>query len=615
MKDIDWKSVKNKIESHQWAKDLYDGIKSDTDEFIGTYDDDVSKTAGWGHNFHCDHCSGRLEFNIRSPHEHKCTVCGKINRGPKKDNAWTASYRSRTFGMIFNAAVLYNLEKNEAYPAFIRKVMDFFADNYDDFTAESPAKRFEGKLTGINLSDATSIIQGVFGLDMTRECFSSKEMDKWHKNLFMPQADMYDQFSNKIYNIPAWMKAAEGIIGIFFNDKKIIDRAFYSRFGIMDQMRRGVTKEGMWFEYSPHYHFYCAHPITYLVYFAKRYELDIPDSKELYDHLEKLYMYPIKNMFRNGYLPNPGDGWPEIHITKYKNQMEYAATVLDNDYIKQVIGTCYLDGKEKSSAARLLFNPGYENKGLPVFGSQNNEDSFNAILKNGQTEVFVKTGITTISHAHPDVMNIELAFYDDLVSYDLGSNGYSTRIFNEWQHKSISHNTVVLDMMDQKYEPVGEGIWPEGIVEHYDENRIRAKSKNVYECCDYTRDLRIDGPKLYDEFTIRGVEQYTIDWLFYCEGELLCDYDTVESGPLGDGEGYQHLFNIRGFVTDDDWRVVFKLKDKSVTVGMKGEPGTKIYLFDSYTFDFNTTRPGILVRRQGSQTVYETEYECVKRGV
>lgn len=612
MNNIDWESVKDKIENKQWAKDLHEQIKMDTDKFIEIYDDDASKTAGWGHNFHCDHCSGRLEFNISSPNEHKCTVCGKINTGLKKDNAWTASYRSRTCSMIYNAGVLYNLEKDESYPAFARKVLDFFADNYDEFTAESPAKRFEGKLTGINLSDATSMIQVIFGLDMLRDCFSQEEMDKWHEKLFVPQADMYDQFSNKIYNIPAWMKAAEGIIGIFFDDKELIDRAFYSRFGIMDQMRRGVTKEGMWFEYSPHYHFYCAHPITYLVYFAKKYGLDIPDSKELYGYLEKLYMYPIKNMFRNGYLPNPGDGWPEIHIDNYKNQLEYAANILDNEEIKQVLGTFYHDEKEKSSVARLLFNPGYESDGLPVFGSQNNEDSFNAILKNDETEVFIKTGITTFSHTHPDVMTIELCFYNDLVSYDLSSNGYSTKIFGEWQKKSISHNTVVLDMMDQKYEPVGEGIWPEGIVEYYDENRIKAKSKNVYECCDYTRDLSIDGPTLYDEFTIKGVEQYTIDWLFYCEGKLSCKYETEKCGPLGDKEGYQHLFNIRRFVTDDNWQVTFELEDKTINVSMKGEPGTEVYLFESYTFDFNTTRPGILVRRQGSETAFRTKYECVK---
>ncbi len=613
MEIIKWNSVKDKIKQSEWAAKLYEEMKESTDGFISTYHDDALKIAGWGHNYHCDDCAGRLRFDVNSPDAHVCTVCGKVNTGSKKDNAWTASYRGRTFGTVFKAGVLYRLDGDDRYPEFIRTVMDFFADNYETFTAESPAKRFEGKLTGINLSDAVSIIQGVFGMDMARDAFSQEELDKWHDKLFIPQADMYDQFSNKIYNIPAWMKAAEGIIGLFFNDEKIINNAFYSRFGIMDQLRRGVTKEGMWFEYSPHYHFYCAHPITFLVYFAKKYNLEIPDADELYKYLDDLYMFPIKNMFSNGRLPNPSDGWPEVEITRYRQQLEYAAAILDNDYIKQVLGAAYKDGMP-SIPERLLFNPGYENKGLPHFGSQNNPDSFNAILKNDITEIYLKTGIKTISHAHPDVMTIELCFFGDLVSEDLGSNGYSTKIFQEWQHKTISHNTVILDMTDQKYEPVGEGIWPEGIVEYYDENRIRAKSKNVYECCDYTRDIRIDGPVVYDEFLIKGVEEYNIDWLFYCKGELSNEYDAEAVESLGTEEGYQHLFDIRKFNGKNDWTVSFEMDDKTVRLDMEGAPGTEVFMVNSYTRDFNSTRPGVIVRRKGTGSFFKTKYTCVKKG-
>ena len=240
--------------------------------------------------------------------------------------------------------------------------------------------------------------------------------------------------------------------------------------------------------------------------------------------------------------------------------------------------------------------------------------NFNAILKNETTEVYLKTGIKTISHAHPDVMTMELGFYGDVVSCDLGSNGYSTQIFQEWQHKTVSHNTVILDMMDQKYEPVGEGIWPEGIVEHYDENRIRAKSKNVYECCDYTRDISINGAIVYDEFSIKGVEEYNIDWLFYCKGEISCDYKTESIDSLGDSEGYQHLFDIKKFSGTNDWNVSFVIDDKTVLLDMEGAPDTEVFLVNSYTKDFNSTRPGVIVRRKGSSTIYKAKYTCIKKG-
>ena len=610
---INWNEVENKIEKLDWAREIYEKMKSDVNDFIVEYHDDSGKTAGWGHNYHCDKCAGRLIFDVSSPDKHKCSVCGAINTGSKKDNAWTASYRGRTFGSVYNAGILYRLDGDKKYPDFAKKALDFFSDHYEEFTAESPAKRFEGKLTGINLSDAVNIIQCILGMDMMRECFSKEELENWHEKLFIPQARMYDQFSNKIYNIPAWMKAAEGMIGLFFNDREITDNAVYSRFGLLDQMRRGVTADGMWFEYSPHYHYYCAHPVTYFMYFAKKYNLDIPETDELFDYLEKLYMYPVENMFSNGLLPNPGDGWPAVHVRKYKRQIEYAALILDNDCLRQVLGTSYGKG-EASVPERLLFNPGYPDTGLPKFGSRNNTDSFNAILKNDIAEVFLKTGIKTISHAHPDVMTIEMAFYGDVISTDLGSNGYSTKIFQEWQHKTLSHNTVILDKMDQKYEPVGEGIWPEGIVEYFDDNRIRAKSKNVYECCDYTRDISIEKNIVYDEFLVSGVEEYNIEWLFYCEGIINCSYKTEDIESLGDKEGYQHLFDIKKFSGDKDWKIEFEMSDKVLTLDFEGEPGTEVFIVNSYTTDFNTTRPGVIVRRSGSKTLYKAKYTCILKG-
>jgi len=613
METINWANVKEKIDKYDWAKEIYNRIKNDVDEFIVSYHDDVNAVAGWGHHYHCTKCSGRLIFDINSPKKHVCSVCGMVNSGNEgQDNAWTASYRGKSFVAVYNGAILYNIDKDGKYITYIKKVLNFFSDNYDGFKAWSPAKRFEGKLVGINLSDASYMIKVLFGLEMTKDCYTKEELDKWHDKLFVPQAKMYDQYSNKIYNIPVWMKCAEGIIGIFFDDKEMINNAFYSRFGIIDQLRRGVTKDGMWFEASTHYHFYTLQPIAYLMYFAKQFDLQIEDNEELYNYVESLFMFTLKNSYSNGLTPNPCDGWPGTYLEKYRSQYEYAAFLYDNDYFKQVLGTFY-KGEDKSTVERLLFNKGYESDKLPNFGSNNFEDSYEAILKNDISEVFIKTGIKTISHAHPDVMTIEMCFYGDLVSTDLSSNGYGSTIFSEWQNKTISHNTVCIDMQDQKYEPVCEGIWPEGIVEYYDKNRIRAKSKNVYECCDYTRDIKIDENIIYDEFLVQGVDNYNMDWCFYCKGEVKFDNEFEKVDSLGTENGYQHLFDIRKFSGDNNWRVSFELEDKIIHLDMEGTKDTEVFVVNSYTKTFKETRYGVLVRRKGESTLYKAKYTCIKK--
>ena len=45
----------------------------------------------------------------------------------------------------------------------------------------------------------------LYGIDAAQDHLTKAELDKWHR-VFTPQADMFDFFSNKIYNIPLWQK-------------------------------------------------------------------------------------------------------------------------------------------------------------------------------------------------------------------------------------------------------------------------------------------------------------------------------------------------------------------------------------------------------------------------
>ena len=125
-------------------------------------------------------------------------------------------------------------------------------------------------------------------------------------------------------------------------------------------------------------------------------------------------------------------------------------------------------------------------------------------------------------------------------------------------------------------------------------------------------------------------DTHSIDWFFYCKGDLKCGYDTEKVETLSaeymsdekptddvyEGKrqaGYQHLFDIAKFETDDDWTVNFELPDKTIKVSMKGEPGTTVFMVNSYTANTETTRRGLVIRRQAEKTTFRTVYECIKK--
>lgn len=613
MTGYNWEKI---IKDFNANSSILDSIKDKADEFIKSYEDHAEWKAGWGHDFVCDYCSGTLIFDPLKRGVYTCSVCKKENKGDHKDWAWTSSYRGTSCAYVKYAGMFYNITKQEMYLEYIRKVMNFLTDNYYKFEAYAPNLRFLGRYTGIGLSDAANTMSLLYGIDAAQDHLTKTELNKWHKGFFTPQADMFDFFSNKIYNIPLWQKVSEANIGVFFNDKAIIDRAFYSRFGILDQLRRGVTKDGMWFETSTGYHFFGLAATAELALLSIRNGLYIPEHEELMDILESQFMFPLKIMFRDGSIANPCDSGLDMNIFKYQNAYVKACALFDNPNFKQVLGFIKRKKELPITFDEILYGVEYEEGDeLPDFSSNNFEDSFCGIIKNDIAEVYLKTGIKTICHSHPDVMTMEMAFYGELISKDIGSAGYSSEIFSEWQHKTIAHNTVIVNRTDQTYTPVGEGIWPEGIIEYYDKHHIKAKSKNVYECVDYTRELKLENNRVYDYFTVKAVDTLELDYAFYCKGKCIIDAPYEEVDKIGDSEGYQHLFDIKKIDNSERTYIKFDMEDKVLTVKIEPKAGSIVYVVNSYVNNFNDTRYGIIIRRNAMEETFKVTYECFLKKV
>lgn len=622
---IDWKAIKKRLINEKWAEEFITDITEKLDDFIETYHDEPSRITGWFHHYNCEKCQGRLTFNIENSKEHICSVCGHVNIGETITKVWYNMYRGRANSSVYESGIMYRLTGDEKYIRHMKKVLNFYADNYADFVSEPIAKRFEGKLQNQHLDDASAVIAMIQGIDMAREHFSDKELKNYYEKLFKPEAEMFDFFANRIYNIPVWIKCAQAMIGVFFNEEEHIQKGFYSPFGILEQLQKGVTEEGMWYEGSMHYHYYTVHPIACLMYICRRMEFDIPEMPYIYYTVERMFVYPLKMMFSSLRLPNPNDAHPYLDIFNYRTHYEYASVIYENPLFKKVCSLFCKSNQTKATFTRLIFNT-WDNEEYDVkFGTVNNPTSGTAMLRSGGTEVFFKYGTLTHLHRHPDVMSFEMSFDGDVVSYDIGNGGYASSLFVEWQRKTLCHNTVTIDQKDQMRMTI-----PMGITEEYDEKNahIKVRAKAVYEATDFTREFKVSENRVEDNFLVHSWGDYSVDWFFYCEGELIHDYTTEKVETLA-GEylkkpyedtnshiaikqaGYQHLLDVEKFETDSDWTVSFRLPDKTIIVSMKGEPGTTVHLVNSYTANKEKTRRGLVVRRQAEKTLFETVYECI----
>ena len=82
------------------------------------------KLSRWGHHYFCDDDGGRLIFDLNSPKEHRCVVCGKVYRDETQNGVWITFYRNRAVVMTLVSALIYKATGETKYRDYAVRVME-----------------------------------------------------------------------------------------------------------------------------------------------------------------------------------------------------------------------------------------------------------------------------------------------------------------------------------------------------------------------------------------------------------------------------------------------------------------------------------------------------------
>lgn len=617
----DWNTIKTKIENYEWARKLYQTTKDNTDWYVEHYYDDPDWISGWGHNYVCEKCGEGLSFNRESPRVHVCSVCKHENTGDRQNEVWNSIYRNQCNGNVNSAAMLYKLTGEAKYLDYIKRVLTFYLENYENLKSWSPHPRYLGRISGIHLTDAGDVISILTGMTIVRDELDPAFIKALGEKFFIPEAKYLMPFIYYINNIPVWEACAVAMVALFYGLDDMLAWSFQSEYGLINQVEKGITKDKFWYEGSVHYHFYCIAPMTNLYYYMTAMGCEADYVKKMGETLLQMHVMPAELAFENGVLPNPNDGWPFLALADYAGSYDTMNASFNDPMLQWVCANVY-DGRStklsrtgeptviEGGMQRLLFglNPqDYDKFPRPHVGTKLWEDTNFCMLRDGGIEVFLKFGLVIGSHSHDDIMNTEISAFGDVISFDLSSNGYGSFLFGEWQRVSLSHVTVLADMKNHTKKNRGKCLL-------FDEktNHVVAKADDVYENIDFTRDQKLGGGRLTDIFTAEDKTgaAHIYDYTFYCKGELEYDFEAAPCGQIFDQNGYQHLQNPQKYVSDSDIVLTFVQPDKQTKLTIKGEKGTTLYLFKSYVQSINNQRWGIIIRREGgAKTVYHVDYD------
>ena len=83
-------------------------IKSEVDDFYSDFHDDPSVISEWGHYYFCNYDGGRLIYDRKNPHSHKCEICSKDYTDEVYDGVFV-----KKFVLFFGESVLYYMTEQE----------------------------------------------------------------------------------------------------------------------------------------------------------------------------------------------------------------------------------------------------------------------------------------------------------------------------------------------------------------------------------------------------------------------------------------------------------------------------------------------------------------------
>ena len=549
--------------------------------------DSADRLSGWAHNFTCTACASQMVFDsdteYREGNVFTCPVCGERASSRDHDEAWVYYYRSKYATLAYSVAISAIMGDAVALDFLIRYV-DFYADNYESFPVHGKHAG-HGKIMEQALDEAVWAIDVLSALNACGDLIPCEKRTYWRDRLFLPLTELIIPQAKSIHNIPTWLMCAVGAIGIYFGDKELLTYALDSEFGLRNQMSKGFTKDGIWYEGSMTYHYYTASALSGFFSF---YASVCPEDK-IFDDYARIYTAPLALSHDGRSISALNDGW-------YPNVIPMsliAARVTGDERLLAINRTLISENPDSLDAKVLLF-------AIHEPGAVLMADTRLAVV-NHPFHAILKAGVLSTSHMHRDYLSTRISPFSD----DLGTPGYGHVLTKEWYRFHPAHNAIGIDLAQ-----------PTGVAQTYMRETEDGVTAGVMsgEWADLElaeRTLTVNGNRIEDLTELCAPTEHIYDWVFHSKGEAeySCDINC-EIASLGEINGYKYLTNIKKMQADGSFTAAFTLDGVGVlTLTVPNAEGIEIYTAKSPDNPANNMRNTVVLRRKAKDARFLAVFE------
>ena len=588
------------IKRYPWYRSIFDAHRREIDRLIAhgpIYVSPLKQTYVF-QMYTCPKHGVELIFDEMSPFAHRCPVdTTEIYSGGKYDMAWAGWYNRLLASDLVWMGLIYETSGEEKYAAAGREILTRFADLYlkypTDNTILGPAHVFFG-----TLSESFWGVDMAYGYDLLYNYprFTPEERLAIKEKLFLPLAAITQKFPETASNRQLWYNNVSAAVGYLYGDTALVNFAINGKYGFRWQLGSALPESGFWGEWSG-YHFVTLRGMIHLAEMARH------NGQDLY-HLE-LSGKTIKSMFDAPFLiVQPNYEFPRSKDSGGGSLLEYApfyevgyAVYRDPRYLSllnrsgvkrgtQVVGETSAIGRasEPVSMFDIVSDLPPDTPAIYTERSVNIAGNGFAILRDSthRTYLYLDYGIQGGEHGHPD--RLQMGYYAGGRNWivDPLNESYMLPNLELWFHRSIAHNTLVVDQTDQ--------AWTNGYFRYFEARPgfqvASGGSTTEYHGVRLTRTLiqvsDESGSYFIDLFDAASPDVHTYDLPLHSFGRLTVDGLALEPQPVdffGNKpgiRGYDQLTAIRLGMTDSAFHGEFLDGNDRIMFRVIGEPGTTV---------------------------------------
>ncbi|TVO33946.1 heparinase II/III domain-containing protein [Vibrio algivorus] len=567
------------------------------------------------------------------------------------------------------AGRLFLITGEQKYRDYIVELLTAYATVYP--TLESNVSRDSnppGKLFHQTLNENMWMLYSSCAYSCVYHTLEESQKRQIEDDLFKHMIHMfvvtYGHDFDIVHNHGLWAVAAVGICGYAINDQESVDKALYGlkldkvSGGFLAQLDQLFSPDGYYME-GPYYHRFSLRPI-YL--FAEAIERRQPELGiyEFNDSVIKTTSYAVfKTAFPDGTLPALNDSSKTISINDEGVIMATSVCYHRYEQTEVLLGMAnhqqnvwvHKAGLTLSQAVEAAddikpFNwgslfmtdgPQGEKGGVSILRHRDvKDDDTMALIWFGQHGSDHQYH-SALDHGHYDGLHLSVFNRGNEVLHDYGFGRwvnvepkFGGRYIPEnksYCKQTVAHNTVVVDQKTQNNfnTALAESKFGQKHFFLTEDQKFQAMSGTIseyYEGVDMQRSVLLpeleefEKPLVIDVYRITAETEHEYDLPYHHKGQIIrtdFDYQTESKlRPLGDSDGYQHLWNVASGNVEGS-SLVSWLHDSSYYSLVSAAPTGSQVIFartGANDPDFNLrSEPTLILRQKAKDHVFASVLE------